>query len=443
MHRLLVLVNLFVLSITVLEAQQPSGLVNQGNTCFMNGALQCLYNVHELTDFLIKQKDTGYYIKERKGKPTPAALYSDLVYQIRKSAGKLLKPTAFCSNMRDIMGFRTPGIPQSTPQEDAQEFLTRLLDYLADGDINRKVVTERYGFPKNNIPKSFVGRLFNVWLESTFTRLDGTQGKEISFEPQIIVGIQEETLVECKKPLVECLDSFFAEESMIEGGFKKRKYSLVYAPDQLIIVLKRFRFGNLQDKISCPVTFPLKGLALGKYLIEAEKKYAANSTYDLTGVVIHTGGSGEGHYYAYVMPQEDVWYECNDSIVKKVDIPKDFEQKGYIGNNSSATPYILFYKRRGPSVPDPASRPGTMTETLLVQRLSKQGITREQLQGFLDGQGIVTTTADLVAGVNQGLVTLERIADLVKSYYEELSKSLIRNLTRLNANLTALQGALR
>jgi ubiquitin carboxyl-terminal hydrolase 9/24 len=45
-------------------------------------------------------------------------------------------------------------------------------------------------------------------------------------------------------------------------------------------------------------------------------------SYELKGVVIHTGSADSGHYYSFIQKRggrNEGWFEFNDTVVKKFD----------------------------------------------------------------------------------------------------------------------------
>jgi len=62
--------------------------------------------------------------------------------------------------------------------------------------------------------------------------------------------------------------------------------------------------------------------------------YKENTKYRLCGTINHIGSINYGHYYAYIKI-DDIWYEFNDSIVKKVNI-MDYD---------SSSVCVLFYEK--------------------------------------------------------------------------------------------------
>lgn len=118
----------------------------------------------------------------------------------------------------------------------------------------------------------------------------------------------------------------------------------------LIINLKRFRFGDLDDKISTPVTFPIQfDLDKNSPILDEEiTKQIGNSkiSYSLFAFVCHGGGTGGGHYWAYGKSTHKYdlgnWFNYNDSHVSAI---SSIELTNILNQNSeTGAPYILFYE---------------------------------------------------------------------------------------------------
>ena len=66
-------------------------------------------------------------------------------------------------------------------------------------------------------------------------------------------------------------------------------------------------------------------------------------TYLLYSVLVHSGGSFGGHYYAYIFNGKD-WFKFNDSNVSKVD-KKEMRKYGVNSNSTFGNnAYLLFYR---------------------------------------------------------------------------------------------------
>ena len=91
------------------------------------------------------------------------------------------------------------------------------------------------------------------------------------------------------------------------------------------------------SKLENSVQFPIEGLDIGKYVVNADKK--KESVYDLFAIGNHSGSLSFGHYYAYAKNHvKGKWYEFNDSYVREID-----DEDSLISSNA----YVLFYRKRG------------------------------------------------------------------------------------------------
>ena len=109
-----------------------TGLVNIGNTCFMNSALQCLSNCYELTKyFLMDYYENDINMDNKLGSGGKISLvYTNLLEKLWKSDEKYLNPSSFKSIfahfVKKFSGFA---------QQDSNEFLIYLLDKIHE-DLN-------------------------------------------------------------------------------------------------------------------------------------------------------------------------------------------------------------------------------------------------------------------------------------------------------------------
>ncbi|KAL4449252.1 hypothetical protein ABPG74_015634 [Tetrahymena malaccensis] len=124
-----------------------------------------------------------------------------------------------------------------------------------------------------------------------------------------------------------------------------KKLSIKYAPNNLIIQIKRFKT-NIQDgskeKNYQQVIFPEYGFSLKNYgdvqvspSIPSSKQ-SGDLVYDLYGLIIHEGTTENGHYIAQCK-YDKIWYSFDDDNITIVDSEK-------VLNNKNA--YILFYRLR-------------------------------------------------------------------------------------------------
>jgi ubiquitin C-terminal hydrolase len=121
-----------------------------------------------------------------------------------------------------------------------------------------------------------------------------------------------------------------------------RIQKIAYAPDVLLVQLKRFNFRGQKDSSK---------IAYGPRLDLSP--HSANDSlgplaYDLTAVISHSGTAGFGHYQCIAKTPKGAWCEFDDTSTQLLDIK-------YALNPSLIdpdwTPYLLFYERNKASMP--------------------------------------------------------------------------------------------
>ena len=131
------------------HSHAPAGLINAGNTCFANSALQCLLSSQSFSSFLSSSApgalDISSPLKEAQKKATPNKkrilrqrssstkwLHSELENlhaQYTARSGKPTDASRITRNVEQLSKCLTSG-----RQEDSHEFLRALLDTLCLGE---------------------------------------------------------------------------------------------------------------------------------------------------------------------------------------------------------------------------------------------------------------------------------------------------------------------
>lgn len=297
----------------------PPGLENCKNSCYMNSALQLLLSI----DYLIKNFKSVDQVKNPLYKseiPLPA-LFVELVkaYYANNSSKTSHMPTddkiITCDQhlgaMRDI--YVAEKKFDQCSQQDTVEFIATLIGQLVseanineESDLAHMIVT---------LNKS----LFYIRIIEVLTCYDDkglpehkSKMQEINFIPVLPITIYEHT-----NSLTECLDAYFTPGDVDTYTYNNKTYVnnckrgplLSEIPHYLFIHLKRFH--DVNQKITKPIAIPTtNSLDLKGYCSRA----MTNTKYNLIGVAIHSGGTGGGHYIAYVRRHQG-WYYCNDTTI--------------------------------------------------------------------------------------------------------------------------------
>ena len=331
-----------------------SGLVNLGNTCFLNTAVQILSHTYELNDFLNSEK----YNKFDKNIDDSVILreYDDLRKTLWNQNGKI-SPQKFIYHMFTIANKKDRELFTGFSQNDMPEFLLFIIDCMHNS-ISRSVEVKIQGNVENDIDKvavkcyeylrdtynreysEFIDLFYGIYISEILSK----SGKKIlSIKPEHYMMFDLPIPKKEKINLYDCFDSFIDYENM-EGenmwyNEKKNQNEEVKKriifwnfPNILMISLKRYDNGG-ENKITDLIDFPIENLDLSKYI----KGYKASTyKYDLYGIINHMGVVNGGHYTAYIKVANGEWFHFNDDNLSK------------IKTNHLVTPmaYCLFYRKK-------------------------------------------------------------------------------------------------
>lgn len=331
-----------------------TGLVNLGNSCYLNSIIQCLSNTIELTDYFmkdnhlsnLKDSDQSIIVKE----------YVKLLQGIWDE-NVIISPNSFYSSFRrysykyDLINF------VDNRQNDAHEFLNLLIDIMHEG-LSKEVNITISGNVINEIDSMALDAMkrWKDFFKSNYSKIiDIFYGQYIStiksLDKQLVSKTYEPfPSIEIEIPELEnvsiydCFNHFISQE-ILDGENKyyweDKNESLISTknlriwncPKILIIVLKRFvnQNGKLL-KNNKFINFPINNLNLVKYCDGYDK---FNSIYNLYSICNHSGSKNFGHYYSYCKNNNGKWYEYNDNRVSEI------QESKIITNNA----YCLFYKK--------------------------------------------------------------------------------------------------
>ena len=305
----------FFLFTNISASNKIVGLNNIGNTCFMNATLQCLFSLNKLNNLIIQNIDK-YKIDSISKE------YIDLLNDYEKQT-ESFEPQSFCYIVRENFKLNNQIEEDIFQQEDAHEFLSKLLDHLTNEDIeNNQILRDNF---KNLIYINLITQMQQNEISWT-----GQTEENTTNIPVPIIGNE----------LVDCLNDFFKKETL-ENEIQKQ-YQISFLAEYLIIQLKRFNPDLTKN--TTDINFPIKNLNLKNYLSKDIKNKNAN--YNLIGIIAQSGGDlSSGHYIAYTK-RNDKWYKFDDekiNEIKKAPSHNIKENDDYI-----YMPYILFYKKSKP-----------------------------------------------------------------------------------------------
>jgi len=330
-----------------------SGLVNMGNTCFINSCMQILSHTYELNSFLDDEK---YKKKIKKNGDSVLLIEWDNLRKLLWKSNCIVSPGKFIKTIQKIA--RTKGIDIFTEysQNDLPEFLLFVVECFHNS-LARDIKMTITGNAENEtdeialkcfemIKKMYSKEYSEIWNMfyaihvSVIEDLETGEKYKITPEPYFMIDLpiptdnKQPTLEDCLNYYVEgeTLDgenAWFCEEKEKKINIKK-KIQLWSLPNILVIDFKRFN--NQSKKNQILITFPTD-LDLSKYVIG----YKPDSyKYELYGVCNHSGSVLGGHYTSFIKNANEKWYHFNDNEVSELD-----------SNDSIVSPkaYVLFYKK--------------------------------------------------------------------------------------------------
>lgn len=323
------------------------GLLNFGNTCFMNSAIQCLANtifVLELVLYNAYFRDINYRNSIMKG--TLIKEFSGVIKQIwsAQMENNVVNIAALKAEMEkfapSFMGYC---------QQDAQEFLRYFLQGLHD-DINRAkkkttpfletsdatsdrdkayIAWSQYlNMNRSKIVDIFVGQLKSV------LKCCKCHHRSVTFEVfwDLSLAIPQKTGT---ITLSDCLELLTKKEILTVNCDKckkqrdcHRRYTIVRLPKVLMVHLKRFgpTETSVRRKLSYNIDFPIDGWNLKKFT-----DGTIPCIYNLYAVCNHIGSTYSGHYTAYCKhPFTGEWNKYDDSLVTPISEDDVVNGKGYV-----------------------------------------------------------------------------------------------------------------
>jgi ubiquitin carboxyl-terminal hydrolase 8 len=345
------------MDLTKYSGKGATGLVNLGNTCFLNSCVQVLNHTYELHEFL---NSTGY---KRHMKPglidcTVIEEWNDL-RNIMWSQNGLVSPNKFVYNIKRVAGKKGRDMFTGWAQNDLHEFLLFLIECMHNS-ISRKMHMNISGKSENHVDDLALkcyGMLKDVYSKEYSEIMDMFYGiyvsqiismdnKVYSTKPESFFII--ELPIPSNKPctLYDCFDHFVISEPLAGENAWYNENTKTYEdvmkimtfwnfPKILVITLKRFSPDGL-SKTNNLIDFPIDNLDLSKYV----KGYNPSQyIYDLFGICNHIGGVSGGHYNAFVKNSTGNWVVYNDEDVHNLPLPIQ---------SHIITPmaYCLFYRKK-------------------------------------------------------------------------------------------------
>lgn len=326
---------------------EPCGIINIGNTCYLNSVIQCLTHLfifnNENVEFLSEvSKVDNKLIHEW------LILQNDLI--TKKQA---VNPNNFIKEFMNTIQNHNYYF-DSFDQNDVSEFIVILLESFHEAIKTRKRMTIE-GTPETDFDElaidsmkswiAFFKDSYSYVIKKTYSQLiskvscPNCNYITYNHDPIQIITLPVNTET---KNIYECLDSFIKVNILdTDNTWKcdkcnqyvnaKEQKMLWNASDILIIQLKLYT--NFLNKINNRIKYP-DILDIKDYNINYNN---SSNCYKLYGICCQSGTLNYGHYYSICYNKYDhEWRKYNDSDVRRISLNEALNEM----------PYCLFYVKQ-------------------------------------------------------------------------------------------------
>ncbi|XP_060652138.1 ubiquitin carboxyl-terminal hydrolase 36 [Drosophila nasuta] len=308
--------------------QVGSGMLNVGNTCYLNSTLQALFHIPALANWLVSESShlENCNISESCGGNGCIICAMAKTLQSTQSNQSAVRPFLIYTKLRQICKHMVVG-----RQEDAHEFLRFLVEAMEKAYLMRfRNYKELDQLVKETTP---LNQIFGGYLRSE-VRCLSCNHVSITFQhfQDLLLDIRKADTLE------EAFDGYFSRERLEDMGYKcegckkkvsaTKQFSLERAPITLCIQLKRFSM--MGNKLTKQISFKPR-IDLSRFAARSPSAAAQPLSYRLVSMVTHLGASQHcGHYTAIGLTEAGSYYNFDDSYVRPIAMQSVCNTNAYI-----------------------------------------------------------------------------------------------------------------
>ncbi|XP_059477248.1 ubiquitin carboxyl-terminal hydrolase 22 [Neocloeon triangulifer] len=327
------------------------GLINLGNTCFMNCIVQALTHTPLLRDYFLSDRHVCQFVEQPEH--CLVCEVSRLFQEFYSGSQEALTLNRLLhliwTHARHLAGYE---------QQDAHEFFIATLDVLhrhCKGAADQPPAD-------SHLCNCIIDQIFTGGLQSDVV-CTSCSGVSTTIDPfwdiSLDLGTTSSSSGDSSKvprSLVDCLERFTRPEHLGSSAKIKcntcqsyqestKQLTMKKLPVVASFHLKRFEHSSrFHKKISSFISFP-EHLDMTPFMSHRRNNNnnnsataAANSSaplltdnrYSLFAVINHVGSLEAGHYTAYIRQQRDNWFKCDDHIITKANIKDVLNSEGYL-----------------------------------------------------------------------------------------------------------------
>ncbi|XP_075231487.1 ubiquitin carboxyl-terminal hydrolase nonstop isoform X2 [Lycorma delicatula] len=343
------------------------GLLNLGNTCFMNCIVQALVHTPVLRDYFLAEQHvcqfqdqnhclvcevSGLFQEFYSGEKEPLTLHRvlHLIWTNAKHLAGYQQQDAheFFIAMLNILHRHCKGSIQTPPANNPNR-CTCIIDRIFTGGLQSDVVCQSC-----NGVSTTVDPFRDISLDiGTSNGNNGNSNSNSSSGNSSQSSDSSTTSNNGPVSLIDCLEQFTRPEHLGSATEQKikcikcedyqestKQFTIQTLPIVACFHLKRFEHSSRFQKISTVIAFPPEidmtpfmshhrnGSEESESMCCRGHVSLEDNRYSLFAVVNHEGSFFGGHYTAFIRQQHDQWFKCDDHKITRANIRDVLQSEG-------------------------------------------------------------------------------------------------------------------